>query len=93
MKKRARLKEQVVSALEMPSELAYHDSIVTLTGPREVLVENYRCICRYTPEEIVVLTLRGKVTICGKGLEILWYTPREMKIKGCISGIFPQGQV
>ena len=42
------------------------------------------------PPEIVLLSLRGKVTICGKNLEILWYHSFEMKIRGEISGIFPQ---
>ena len=79
-----------MSVLEIPPDLAYKDTIVTLTGPLEVLVENYRSICRYSPSEIVLLSLRGKVTICGKNLEILWYHSFEMKIRGEISGIFPQ---
>lgn len=90
MKKRERWKESIVSALEMPADLAYSDAIVTMTGPGQVLVENYRCILKLTSTEIVILTLRGKVTICGSRLEIPWYTPEEMLIKGCISGIFPQ---
>ena len=91
MKKRKRWKEQVVSGLEVPPDSSPDkDTIVTLTGPSEVLVENYRSICRYSPSEIVLLSLRGKVTICGKNLEILWYHSFEMKIRGEISGIFPQ---
>ena len=90
MKKRERWKESVVSALEVPADLAYSDAIVTMTGPGQVLVENYRCILKLTSTEIVILTLRGKVTICGSRLEIPWYTPEEMLVKGCISGIFPQ---
>lgn len=90
MKKRGQWKEHAVSALEMPADLAYSDAIVTMTGPGEVLVENYKCILKYTPSEIVILTLRGKVTICGECLEIPRYTPEEMQVKGFISGIFPQ---
>lgn len=90
MKKTGRWKEQVVSALEIPPDLAYNETIITLTGPMEILIENYRSISRYTPSEIVILSLRGKVTICGKNLEILWYTSSEMKVKGKISAIYPQ---
>lgn len=90
MKKRERWKELKVSALEVPADLAYSDAIVTMTGPGQVFVENYRCIQKLTATEIVILTPRGKVTICGSRLEIPWYTPEEMLIKGCISGIFPQ---
>lgn len=90
MENSKRWKERTVNALEMPADLAYGDGIVTLTGPGRVLVENYRCILRYTDEEIRILTPRGKVTVCGKHLEIPWYTPEEMLIRGEISGIFPQ---
>ena len=90
MKKTGRWKEQVVSALEVPPDLAYRETIITLTGSMELLIENYKSISRYTPSEIVVLSLRGKVTICGESLEILWYTSRAMKIKVKISGVYPQ---
>ena len=90
MKKNRPWKEQMVSALELPADLAYSEPIVTLTGTTEALIENYKCILVYTESEIVILTLRGKVTICGESLEILWYTSRAMKIKGKISGVYPQ---
>ena len=90
MKKNRPWKEQMVSALELPADLAYSEPIVTLTGTPEALIENYKCILVYTESEIVILTLRGKVSICGKNLEILWYTPQEMKITGTISSVFPQ---
>ena len=90
MGRKGQWKENLVSALEIPGDLAYGDSLVTLTGPREVRIENFRCLASYTSSEIVVLTLRGKVTICGDRLEIPWFTRNEMKIRGCITGIFPQ---
>lgn len=88
MKKRNRWKENLVTALEVPRDLAYRDAIITVTGKNLAIIENYRSILRYTREEIIVLTLRGKVTICGQRLEIPCYTPEEMQITGCISGIF-----
>lgn len=90
MKIRERLKENAVTALEVPPDLAYRDAVVTMTGPDQAVIENYRCISRYTDREIVILTGSGKVTICGKNLEIPCFTPWEMQVKGCISGIFPE---
>ena len=84
MKKRRHWKEQLVTALELPGDLAYRDAIVTVTGQNQAVVENYRCILRYSPEEIVLRTLCGKVTISGKCLEIPCYTPLEMMINGRI---------
>lgn len=77
-------KDQVVSAMELPGDLAYRDAIVTLTGPRQAVVENYRSILSYTGEELVILTKGGRVRIKGKELTILWYTPAEMEIEGNI---------
>ena len=80
----------MVSALEIPPDLAYSETIITLTGSVELLVENYKSVFRYTPSEIVVQSLRGKVIIRGENLEILWYTSSAMKVKGKISGVYPQ---
>ena len=93
MGKLGRWKEQMVSALEIPPDLAYSETIITMTGSMEILIENYKSISRYTPTEIVVRSLRGKVSICGKNLEILWYTSSAMKGTGNISGIYPKKQM
>ena len=89
MGKLGRWKEQMVSALEIPPDLAYSETIITMTGSMEILIENYKSISRYTPTEIVVRSLRGKVSICGKNLEILWYTSSAMKV----TGIYPKKQM
>ena len=93
MGKLGRWKEQMVSALEIPPDLAYSETIITMTGSMEILIENYKSISRYTPTEIVVRSLRGKVSICGKNLEILWYTSSAMKVTGNISCIYPKKQM
>lgn len=93
MGKLGRWKEQMVSALEIPPDLAYSETIITMTGSMEILIENYKSISRYTPTEIVVRSLRGKVSICGQNLEILWYTSSAMKVTGNISGIYPKKQM
>lgn len=87
MKKRQRLKEQLVTALEIPRDLACRETIVTFTGRNQAVIENYRSILRYTREEIVVLTFRGRIIISGKRLEIPWYTSDEMMLTGVISGM------
>ena len=86
------VRENLVTALEVPGDLAYQDTIVTITGPTQAVIENYRCILSYTSEKLVVLTKRGKVTLCGKRLEIPCYTPVEMQVRGLITGIFLERQ-
>lgn len=90
MKKRALWKENLVTAMEVPRDLAYRDAIITITGPGLAVIENYRSILLYTSEKLIILTAKGRVTICGRGLEIPCYTPMEMQITGVITGIFPE---
>ena len=42
------VKQNMVETLELPKDLMYGDSIVTITGGREVLIENYKGILEYT---------------------------------------------
>lgn len=87
MKKRQLLKENIVTALEIPRDLACRETVVTFTGKNQAVVENYRSILRYTTEEIVIMTYHGRMTITGKRLEIPWYTFDEMMVSGMISGM------
>lgn len=88
MKKNGEYKEKLVTALSVPQDLAYRDAILTVTGKNLAVVENYRGILRYTREEIIILTFRGRIIINGKHLEIPCFTREEMQVKGCISCIF-----
>lgn len=87
MRIRGRLKNDFVTALEIPEDLAYKEMIVTMTGADHVMIENYRSIQKLTPEEIVILGVHGKVQIIGKRMEISHYTPQEMLITGYVTEI------
>ena len=86
------LRENLVTTLEVPGDIAYQDPIVTITGPTRAVVENYRSILCYTSEKLVILTKNGKITFCGRRLEIPCYTPEEMEVYGIITGIFIERQ-
>lgn len=87
MKKTDHYKGKVVTALEVPQDLANRAPILTVTGKNLAVIENYRGILRYTKEEIVILTFQGRMIICGQHLEIPCFTKDEMQIKGCISRV------
>lgn len=63
---------------------------ISLTGSGEAVIENYKGILQYTDSEILLQSLRGKVLLRGRNLEIVWYTSLEMKITGAISSILLQ---
>ena len=81
------VKENMVETLELPKDLMYRASIVTITGRREVLIENYKGILEYTEEYIKIQTKNAKLTVYGKRLNIEYYTNKDMKVVGFIKSI------
>ena len=79
-----KVKNGLVNALELPRDLAYQESILTLLGRTDLTIENYRSLLLYRPERIIVLTQNGPLEIQGRSMEIVYYTADEMKITGCI---------
>ena len=74
-----RWKENVVNSLEIPRDLAWQDSILTVTGD-QVCLENYRSILSYQPDLLCVQLKRGR-------MKIVYYTKEEMQISGCVNKI------
>lgn len=81
------VKENMVETLELPKDLMYGASIATITGRREVLIENYKGILEYTEEYIKIQTKNAKLTVYGKRLNIEYYTNEDMKVVGFIKSI------
>ena len=90
MEKSRQWKKQVVTALELAPDLDGGETKISLTGSGEAVIENYKGILQYTDSEILIQSLRGKVLLRGRNLEIVWYTSLEMKITGSIFSILLQ---
>lgn len=90
MEKNRQWKKQVVTALELAPDLDSGETKISLTGSGEAVIENYKGILQYTDSEILLQSLRGKVLLRGRNLEIVWYTSLEMKITGSIFSILLQ---
>ncbi len=84
-------KENLVTSLEIPRDLAMKETVFTVTGKHQAVVCNYRSVLRYEKEEIILLTFQGKLRIQGKRLRIPMYTPEEMYIEGVITEIILEG--
>ena len=91
MKKMGQWKENLVTSLEIPRDLAMKETVFTVTGKHQAVVCNYRSVLRYEKEEIILLTFQGKLRIQGKRLKIPMYTPEEMYIEGVITEIILEG--
>ena len=90
MEKNRQWKKQVVTTLELAPDLDGGETKISLTGSGEAVIENYKGILQYTDSEILLQSLRGKVLLRGRNLEIVWYTSLEMKITGSIFSILLQ---
>jgi len=80
-------KEQFIEKLQLPKDLMLGDSILTLTGKRELHIENYKGIIEYYSTSILIQGKNGQICVEGENLNIDYYTNEDMKISGCIRGI------
>lgn len=81
MKKAGQWKNRMVLALELPPDLAYNETIVTLTGQTEAVIENYKSVFKYTPSEQLIFFL-----------DIPWFISclsRKSRISPVLFLIFP----
>lgn len=76
--------ERLVVSMKLPRDSMLGESIVTLTGNREVFIENYKGMIEYTEENILLQGKNGQIAISGKKLSIDYYTNEDMKISGYI---------
>ena len=82
-----KIREQVIEQLELPKDFLLGEAIVTITGRRELLLENYKGILIYEDSFIKIQTKNNRILITGQHLSIDYYTNEEMKISGCIEQI------
>lgn len=80
-------KELMVESLKLPKDSMLGASIITLTGNTDAFVENYKGIIEYTSQTILLQGKTCKIEICGKRLNIVYYTNEDMKISGRIEAV------
>lgn len=73
--------------MELPNDVIYNDVLLRLSGNREALIENYRGILLYTPEEVVIACKKITLRIYGCGLHIQYFSGTDMKVTGTINTI------
>lgn len=71
----------------LPKDVIMGVPIVTMNGQSEMRVENYRGILEYTDCLVRIQTKIGQIKVCGKNLQVSYYTNDEMEIKGKISSV------
>lgn len=80
-------RENLVEQLELPKDLMLGAALLSVTGQKEVLIENYKGILEYEDTFIRIQTRDCRIKISGMRLMIAYYTNEEMKITGYIEAI------
>lgn len=82
-----KIHEQVIEHLELPKDFLLGEAIVTITGRKELLIENYKGILVYEDSFIKIQAKNCRIVITGTHLSIDYYTNEEMRISGFIQQI------
>lgn len=78
---------RLADGLGLPKDISCGVVIITVTGRRELVLENYKGIISYEEDCIKIQTRDCKVTVSGCRLKVDYYTNEEMKIVGLIHQI------
>ena len=81
------IREKMEQGLELKENLPFQSAILTVTGRREALIENYKGILIYEDSFIKIQTKNCRILIRGNHLLISYYTSEEMRITGFIDSI------
>ena len=76
--------KKISEKLDLPPDILEGATIVNVYGNRSALVENYKSIIEYSPDQIKLQGKHIKLLIEGKNLEIDRYTLEDCKIRGDI---------
>ncbi len=79
--------EKILNSLQLPQDILRGEMRITLTGNREVWIENYRGLLEYTNQSIILQAKNCKVQFEGKALNIDYYTNEDMKLTGRLLSI------
>ncbi len=78
---------RLADGIGLPRDISCGAAIITVSGRRELGLENYKGIVSYDDTCICIQTRDCKVTVSGCRLKVDYYTNEEMKIVGLIHQI------
>ena len=85
MKKR--ISERAADVWGVPKDVIMNIPRLTISGDKEIYIENHKGILEYTDTEIRISTTMGIVRVCGKNLVIDRIRLEDIVISGCFSRV------
>ncbi|MBR4085209.1 MAG: YabP/YqfC family sporulation protein [Lachnospiraceae bacterium] len=76
-----------METLQLPHDILYGEIRITITGNREIWIENYKGLLECNNNTILLQAKNHKLLLEGKALNIDYYTNEDMKISGRILSV------
>lgn len=77
-----KIQTSVGEVLDFPPDVVGEGPKITITGRRQIVVENYKSILNFSEEEIRLETAEGDIYFRGKGLMLKVILATELQIEG-----------
>ncbi len=81
---------RAASFLNIPQDVIPGEPVITVTGRRNVYIENYNRIISFVDNEIRLQAKTCRVVVRGKRLEIEYYTGDDILITGLIHSVMTE---
>lgn len=81
------ISNKIIDICQLPKDVLLGASIISITGNREILIENFKNIIKYQSEILILQCKNNQIQLVGKNLKIEFYTKDAIKINGYISEI------
>ena len=78
------LNTNIINTCQLPKDVIWGASIISITGTNELIIENFKGIIKFHPELIIIQCKNYQVHIIGNNLMIEMYTKEDIKIIGTI---------
>ena len=75
---------KIIHISQLPKDVLEGAFLISMTGNTEILIENFKHILKYQPDNLLLQCKGNQIQIIGKNLTIEIYTNEEIKIKGHI---------
>jgi sporulation protein YqfC len=72
---------------DLPRDVIHKESLMQVTGRKEIVFENFKTVKTFTEEEIILLCYKYMIRITGKKLSVLYYDSSAMIVGGDINEI------
>ncbi|CAA7603476.1 sporulation protein YqfC [Acididesulfobacillus acetoxydans] len=77
-----KLQKTMGEVLELPPDVMGDGPKITVTGRKQVYIENYKEIVTFSGEKISLATSEGELYVTGKALVLKTVLPAELQIEG-----------